>query len=71
MSGAGRPFPSDRFVRSAVYEEPRDGPNFFDGAVEPGGAVAMTSIVTATGPTPGFHVPRRPNSPPALPADVP
>jgi len=66
MSQAGRPFASDGFAQIAVFEEPRDGLSFFDGVIEPGQAVAMTFVITATGQVPEFFVLQRPNRPIAM-----
>ncbi|MBC6439793.1 MAG: hypothetical protein GDA49_05150 [Rhodospirillales bacterium] len=63
MSEAGRPFPSDGFAQSAIFEEPSDSLSFFDGVVEPDEAVAMTFVITATGPVPEFFVLQQPNHP--------
>jgi hypothetical protein len=66
MSQAGRPFVSDGFAQSAVFEEPRDALSFFDGVIEPGQAVAMTFVITATGQVPEFFLLQRPNRPIAM-----
>ena len=70
-SQAGRPFLSDLFQQSVSQDEPRDALLFYDGIVEPGQAVTMTFVVTATGPIPEFFILQRPNRPvAALPSPV-
>lgn len=62
-SEAGRPFRSDRYLRSAVVDEPGDVVTFYDGVVHPGETVVFEFVITGTTGQPEFYLAQRPNLP--------